>query len=136
MPNQDEIVDRAGVGDDQLHPSESQTLEILQIAAHILNGDVGPYPMGLQEAVEFVTRLEAQQTSQLCFRYALRLVFLKGEALQNPARQSLTAAAAPQTSSVSSQLSSEKAAAAYQSAMNAKGLYGYQSTLGATSLMA
>ncbi len=42
MPDQDQIVDRAGVGDDQLHPSESQTLEILHIAAHILNGDVGP----------------------------------------------------------------------------------------------
>ena len=50
-------------------------------------------------------------------------------------RANLTAAA-PQVSAARSQLSSEKAAAAYQSAMNAKGLYGYQSTLGATSLMA
>jgi hypothetical protein len=51
-------------------------------------------------------------------------------------RANLTAAAAPQASAVSRQLSAEKAAAAYQSAMNAKGLYGYQSMLGATSLMA
>ncbi len=47
-------------------------------------------------------------------------------------RHSLTAAAAPLTSSARSQLSSEKAVAAYQSAMNQKGLYGYQSVLGAS----
>ncbi len=43
--------------------------------------------MSLQKVVEFVTGLKAQQTAQLCLRYALRLVFLKGEAFQNTARQ-------------------------------------------------
>lgn len=60
MPDQDQIIDRASVGDYQLHLSESQTLEVLQIAPHVLNGDIGPHPMGLQKVVEFVTRLKAQ----------------------------------------------------------------------------
>jgi hypothetical protein len=60
MPDEDQIIDRASVGDYQLHLSESQTLEVLYIAPHFLNGDIGPHPMGLQKVVEFVTRLKAQ----------------------------------------------------------------------------
>ncbi|MGD1071100.1 MAG: hypothetical protein ABSB15_13250 [Bryobacteraceae bacterium] len=55
----DLVVDRAGVGDNQLHASESQTLEILHIAAYILNGRAGPDLMGLQN----VTSFKAQQTA-------------------------------------------------------------------------
>ena len=51
-------------------------------------------------------------------------------------RHSLTASAAPQTSAARTQLNSAQAAAAYQSSMNAQGLYGYQSTLGFSSVMA
>jgi len=87
MADQDQIVDRACVGDDQLHKSESQALQVVHIAAHVLNGDVRGYPMVLQKAVEFVTGPEAQQTAQLRLRYALQLVFLEGETFQNSARQ-------------------------------------------------
>ncbi len=65
MPDQDQIVDRAGVGDDQLHLSKSKTFQILHIAVDILNGDVGPDLTSPQKVVEFVTGLKAQQTAQL-----------------------------------------------------------------------
>lgn len=45
-------------------------------------------------------------------------------------RHSLTSAAVTQSSASRTQLSASQAAAAYQSAMNAQGLYGYQATLG------
>lgn len=51
-------------------------------------------------------------------------------------RHSLTSAAVTQSSASQTQLTASQAAAAYQSAMNAQGLYGYQSTLGFSSLMA
>lgn len=51
-------------------------------------------------------------------------------------RSRLTPAAVTQSSASRTQLSASQAAAVYQSAMNAQGLYGYQSTLGFTSLMA
>jgi hypothetical protein len=42
MPDQEEIVDGSGVGDDELHPSKSQAFEILNIRANVIGGDVGP----------------------------------------------------------------------------------------------
>ena len=87
VPYQDQIVDRAGVGDNQPHRLESQTPEILHITPHVLNVDIGPDMMGLQKVVEFITGLETQQTAQLCLRYAFRPVFINAEGFQNPARQ-------------------------------------------------
>jgi hypothetical protein len=40
VPDQDQIVDRSGIGDDQLQFSEPQALQILHIAAQILNSGV------------------------------------------------------------------------------------------------
>ena len=51
-------------------------------------------------------------------------------------RHSLTSAAVTQSGGSQTQLTASQAAAAYQSAMNAQGLYGYQSTLGFSALMA
>ena len=51
-------------------------------------------------------------------------------------RHRLTSAAVTQSSPAQTQLNASQAAAAYQSAMNAQGFYGYQSTLGFTPLMA
>jgi hypothetical protein len=51
-------------------------------------------------------------------------------------RHSLTSAAVTQSSASRTQLTAQQAVAAYQSAMNAQGLYGYQSILGFNSLMA
>jgi hypothetical protein len=51
-------------------------------------------------------------------------------------RHSLTSAAVTQSPGSQTQLSASQAAAAYQASMNAQGLYGYQSTLGFSSLMA
>lgn len=51
-------------------------------------------------------------------------------------RHSLTSAAVTQSSAAKTQLTSSQATATYQAAVNAQGLYGYQSTLGFTSLLA
>jgi hypothetical protein len=58
MPDQIYIIDRAGVGDDKPHLSETQTLEVLDFAAKIIDAVVYPDVMGFQETVEFVTESE------------------------------------------------------------------------------
>jgi len=60
----------------------------------------------------------------------------RSNALFSLPRHSLTASAAALTSSTKTQLTSSQAVAAYQNAMNAQGFYGYQSTLGFSSLIA
>ncbi len=85
-PRHDQIVDGAGVGNDQLHPSESEALQILNITAHILSGDICLDLMGHQKSIQFIAGFQTKKTAQLRLRYALRLIFLKGEAFQNPAR--------------------------------------------------
>ena len=59
VADQDQIVDWASIGDDQLHPSKPQTLEVLDIAAQIFDRDIRPDLVGLQEIVELETGLEA-----------------------------------------------------------------------------
>jgi hypothetical protein len=60
MPDQEEIVDGSGVGDDELHPSKSQAFEILNIPANVIDGDVGPDLVSPQKVVEFETGLKAR----------------------------------------------------------------------------
>lgn len=62
---QNQVVDGAGVGDDHLHPLESKALQILYIAAHILNGDSCIDLTGLQKGIKFISGLQAEQTTQL-----------------------------------------------------------------------
>ena len=69
MPDQDQIVDRTCVGDNNLPPSESETLEIMHIAAHILNGHPGPDLMSLQRVVEFATCFKAEKTAAFAAQF-------------------------------------------------------------------
>ena len=64
MPDQDQMVDGASIRGDKLHLSEPQTVQLLHIAAQVVEGDIWPHLTGLQKVVELVTGFEAQQAPE------------------------------------------------------------------------
>lgn len=52
MPDQDQIIDRAGVGYDDLHSSEAQFLKVVDLAAEILYRVIHPDLVSLEEPVK------------------------------------------------------------------------------------
>lgn len=62
LTDQEQIVGRAGVGDDQPHPLESQSVKSLDVAMQVLNGEVFDQDaIGFQESIQSVTRTETKQ---------------------------------------------------------------------------
>ena len=93
VPDQDQIVDRPRISNDELHPSEPQALEVLNIAAQIVDGDIGRHLMGFQKSVELVTGFETQPTTQFRLTNPAGLVFIQSKYFNHMARQIVTGAA-------------------------------------------
>ena len=87
MSDQDQVVDRAGVGDDQLHRLEPQTLQVLKFASEFLDRVVYPHAMGLEEPVELITGCNTRKAAESGLSDVPGLIFLQTECLQCPARQ-------------------------------------------------
>lgn len=62
-PDEDQVIYRAGVGDDEPHSSESQALEVFDIAPDIIDCHLGPDMVGLQEAVKLVPGFKTQKAA-------------------------------------------------------------------------
>jgi hypothetical protein len=65
MSDQEQVVDRASIGDDHLHRSEAQSFETIDFAVKTFNSVVDPDVVGFEESVEFVTSSEPTSTGLL-----------------------------------------------------------------------
>jgi hypothetical protein len=90
MSDQERIVDRAGVGDDKLHPSESQSLQAIDLTAEVFERVFDPDIMGLKKSVELVASSEPQHAPQFILGEMAVLVLFQGQRLQHPTRQVAT----------------------------------------------
>jgi hypothetical protein len=63
VSDQEQVIDRTGIGDDELHPSESQPFKASDLTADVFKGVVDPDVVGFQESVELAARTEAEQAS-------------------------------------------------------------------------
>ena len=62
MTDQEQIVDRSGVGDDQPHLLKSQSLKSLDVAMQVLDSEVVDQDaIGFQESIQSVTGAETRQ---------------------------------------------------------------------------
>lgn len=101
MPDHNEVVDRTGIGDNELQAlrilrlmgsaglvlAYKKTGQISHVAMNIFDRCVDPHIVRLQKAVEFIAGLETEHAAQLRLRNVMLLVFLKRETLKGPARQ-------------------------------------------------
>lgn len=88
MADQDEVVDGAGIRDDNRHgSSEPQRLEVAKILVQILDAHLIPDAMRLEKTVDLKAALEAQQATQLRLAEPSRLILFNPETFQRPPRQ-------------------------------------------------
>ena len=60
FPNQDQVVDRPGIGDDEPQRLESQLFQSVTIPLEVFHGVVFVHAMGLEESIEPVPGSKAQ----------------------------------------------------------------------------
>ena len=60
VADQQKIVDRAGIRDDQLHSSKSQALQGSDFPTQIFNGVIHPHLMGLQKTIQLIAGFKPQ----------------------------------------------------------------------------
>ena len=60
VPDEQKVIDWAGIGDDEAQSSESQPLKRCDFLPQIVDSIVHPNLMGLEEAIELVTGFEAE----------------------------------------------------------------------------
>jgi hypothetical protein len=87
VSDQEQMIDRAGIGDDELRPSESQLFKAIDFAMNIFEGIFDPNIMGLEKPVELVPRTKPEHAAQFVPGEMAALVFLKSKRLQRPPRQ-------------------------------------------------
>ena len=61
VADQQKIVDRAGVIDDEPHSSKSQLLKRCDFPSQVLDGIVHPHIMGLQKTIQLIAGFITQQ---------------------------------------------------------------------------
>jgi hypothetical protein len=82
MPDQDQIINRAGVGDDEPHRLQAKLLKAIDLTTKILNGVFNPNVMGLQKSVELIAGAKPEEASQFILGEMTALVFLQRQCLQ------------------------------------------------------
>src|SRR5689334_14319163 len=86
MADLDQVIDRAGIGDDQPHQLESELFESLPFLLEIFERVFLEDAMGFKEAVH-LDASETKHLTQLRFRDAARAEFFKSKGFERPARQ-------------------------------------------------
>ena len=89
LTDQDQIIDRAGIGNDQPHRSEPELFEGLPFLFKIFERVLLIDAMGLEKAVQFDAS-QAEHVTQLNFGDTARPERFEGEALQSHARNVTT----------------------------------------------
>ena len=87
MSDKQQIVDRTGVGDNDLHPSQAQTLQAFNLPPKVFQRVVDPDLVRLQEPIQLMARCETEKTAQPTLSQAAALIFFQTKCLQCPARQ-------------------------------------------------
>ena len=87
MANQQQIIDRTRIGDDESHGSQSQALKILHLTLDVFEGVVVQNTMVLEKSVKFITGAQAEGPAQLGLRQMSNLVFVQSKCFERAARQ-------------------------------------------------
>ena len=85
MPDEDQIVDRPSIRNDNLHSLDAQAIKGFLLALEILDTVIDPDTMRLQKSIKFIPALNSEQPAQFRFRYPLVFVFLDGKRFERPA---------------------------------------------------
>ena len=87
MANQEHIVDRTRIGDDEPHRSQSQALKILDLTLDIFERVVVQDAAVLEKTVQLITGAKAESPAYLGLRQMSSLVFVQRKRLERAARQ-------------------------------------------------
>jgi hypothetical protein len=88
LSDQDKIVQRTGVGDDQPHrPLESNSAKIVSIPVEIIDRKGEVDPMRLEHVVQGLASRQSEQTAQFPLRQPPQSKFLDGQGFQDPPGQ-------------------------------------------------
>jgi hypothetical protein len=84
LPNQDKIVQRTGVGDDQPHrPLESNSVKVVPILVQVIHRKRKVDLMGLEHLVQCLARRQSEQTAQFRLREPAQSKLLDRQGFQD-----------------------------------------------------
>jgi hypothetical protein len=76
MPDQDEVIDGASIGNDESHGSESKAFEAFALTSGILQRVIDPYVVGFQKPVDLIAGSKTQKAPQFSLSDMTAFVFL------------------------------------------------------------